>query len=160
MKLIFIVILLVLSGTALSRAPIKLDTVHPSIKTFSLNEVCENKGFKHILLALPKGTGAVDCMGSSVSITKFCKKKFPDNHELLRGFINFEKRATCHFAQSLILSLDCNRFPQYCKSPKRGCNALKGIYAVSQVLTHSGRSSHDEGDLLKCYFANTLPDFE
>ncbi len=154
MKLIITTLLFVFSGLALSTEPVKLDTTHPSIKNFELHEVCEAQGLKHILLAEAVGTSQVDCMGKTVGVTEFCKKKFPESKNLLRGFINYQKMATCHFADNLILSIDCEKFPNYCNNPKRGCRALKTIYAVTLDVDHSGKVFSDEGTRLKCYFVS------
>lgn len=153
----FILLLFLLSTSAFSKA-VEVKTKKPSVKFHSLKEVCSAFDIHHVLLATPVGATRVDCMGKVVSVSKFCKKKYPDNKRLLRGVINFEEKATCHFAESTIVTLDCSAFPRFCKKASTGCKSLKSVYAINHVVIYSSLIEEpifNENKKLRCYYAFT-----
>lgn len=153
----FVLLLIFLSTSTFSKT-VEVKTKKPFVKFHTLKEVCAAFDIHHVLLASPFGTTRVDCMGKKVSITKFCKKKYPENKKLLRGVINFEEKATCHFAESSIVTLDCSAFPRFCKKASTGCKSLKGVYATNHVIIHSSLIDEpifDESKKLRCYYSFT-----
>ncbi len=145
---------------------VQLSTKSPAMKFFDIKAACLKMGHPHTLIASPLGISRLDCMGTKVLVTDFCRKEFPDHPKLLRGIITYDQRkvasVTCHFAESAILTVSCSRFSTFCQEAKRGCEQLAPYYAAHHQLLHSGLSTRGEEQVLQCFFSqkDILPDEE
>lgn len=93
---------------------------------YSYRKVCQVMGHRHLLIVEPKNTYQLDCMGSIVDVFDFCKKQFPGDPELTRGFINSKmQEVTCERGTSVVVGIGCDkRDKSYCIRPKEGCQRL------------------------------------
>lgn len=139
-----------------------LTTKNPSMKFFELKQACLTMGYANTLLASGVGLSRVDCMGTKILASDFCRKQFPDHSKLLRGVITPDRKLACHFATSAILTVACERFAHFCKDATKGCQSLAPYYASNLMLDHSAISSRNDGSYLQCYFSEKdfIPDEE
>ena len=149
---VFLTLLLFVSITTHAKV-LKNEVVGRSFKNFSLKDVCEHLGHKHLLMVSPVENHSVDCMGKAERISTFCEKKFPKSKTLLRGIVDpLEKgRVLCEFGSNVRLKISCQgKTGVLCKRPKSACENLKSFYALKLSMI---RSSQGE-DVLNCLYGN------
>lgn len=145
---------IILFFQVLHAAVLKHDITTPSYKEFEYLEVCEVMGAKNAVLISPKSLTEMECLNKSYPLIDFCLKKFPMEKTLTRGFIDqAKKKAVCEMSGSVMLSVSCDkRDLKYCFNPKKGCEALRKIYAHRLDLAHYSLLEKN----LNCYFSKTL----
>ena len=107
---------------------------------------------KNAFLIELKGSGALDCLGTKVSIVNFCKKIDGEGRSLTRGIALSEKEnILCEFADSVQLRISCGAdlIKDECFFPKKACLKLKSFYAEDLSLFHS---SNPTGSNLNCHY--------
>lgn len=132
---------------------VQLATKNPAMKFYDIKEVCLKMGYPHTLLASAAGLSRIDCMGTKILVTDFCRKEFPEHPRLLRGIISADQKAVCHFAASAILTVSCDRFSSFCQEALKGCQQLTPYYAAHHQLLHSGISHRQDQKVLQCFYA-------
>jgi len=129
-----------------------------SIKRFGFKEVCTYFGVKDPLIVEKKDPKTIDCMGKEFSISKFCLDKYELVHNYTKArFDIVEKKVNCHFAETVILSVECDKkHKHYCAKPKSGCDKLKGNFAFGLELSKS-MLLEKFPMILKCFYSSKRP---
>lgn len=133
---------------------VKYEISRPSVISHNPREVCLDMGISSPVLVEIKSALIVDCMGTEIDASDFCRKKYKFRKDLLRGAIDQQdKKVLCQFGESAILSLECTKkYESLCTNEEQGCKTLKDIFAVSlQVIHQSVVESHDS-KIISCYF--------
>ena len=114
-------------------------------------------GHKEVLMADAVNSFTVDCMGKRVKASDFCKKQFPKDKLLTRGYLNLEKdELLCQFGHRVLLTVSCDeRDLKYCAySAKKGCTELKEIFALALTMIHYSILREKDVHHLHCYFSS------
>lgn len=128
-------------------------------KRFTYKEVCEDFGGKHLLLVHAVNTKSLDCMGESVDIFSFCKKKFKGKNNFLRGYINQKlDEAVCEFGESSALRISCQKSNEkWCHSPLKSCQKLREYFAFNLELSHHSQFKKERDNVLNCHYTLKAP---
>jgi hypothetical protein len=129
-----------------------------SIKRFGFKEVCSSFGVKDPLIVEKKDPKTIDCMGKEFPIAKFCLNKYELVHNYTKArFDSVEKKVNCHFAETVILSVECDKkHGHYCKSPDKGCKKLKPNFAFGLDFSKS-LLLEKFPMILKCFYSSKSP---
>lgn len=133
---------------------LKHEVLKPTLKEFEYAEVCQTLGAKNLELISAKSVHEIECLNKSYFITEFCHKKIPLVKNLTRGFLDIKnKKAVCEMSDSVMVSISCDkRDLRYCLEPKKGCEALRKIYANQLELAHFSMLEKN----INCYFAEPI----
>lgn len=126
------------------------------LESFSFKEVCEKLGAKNLEMIEAKSMSEIDCMGKTFPAIDFCLNKYPIDMTLTRAIVNEkEKIVQCEKSTSVMLSISCDkRDLKYCLNPKKGCEALRKIYAYRLEVAHYSMLEKN----INCYFTRPLGD--
>lgn len=121
---------------------------------FGYAEVCDVMGAKNVILITPQSLTEIECLNKSYGVIDFCLKKFPLETSLTRGFVDLKKKkVVCEMSESVMLSVSCDvRDLKYCKTPQKGCEELRKIYANRLETAHFSLLEKN----LNCYFSKTI----
>jgi len=139
-------------------AVIKHESLKPTFKEFSYREVCEKLGSKNFELMEAKSINEIDCMGKVFAAIDFCKEADKNDGTLTRAIVDDKsKTIKCEHSPSVMLSVSCDaRDAKYCLEPQKGCEELKGMYAVQLELAHYSFIEGSVEKNINCYFAKAL----
>lgn len=149
-------LLFLLFSYSTSAAVLKHDVSSATLKEFSYNETCEEMGVKEATLISEISMTKLECLNKTFELIDFCLKKFPMDKRLTRGFLLKEKKQViCEFSDSVMMSLTCDsRDLKYCFNPKKGCEALRKIYANRLETAHFSMLEKN----LNCYYSKPIGD--
>lgn len=153
MKFIFLIFFIQFANGAV----LKNDVGVQKRKSFSIKEACEKSGLKDNLLVDVINSTTLDCMGRELSIRSFCQKVDGGGWQLLRGFASKSKsQVYCEYGETVSLSLSCDEeHYNYCQNPKKGCDELREVFAMTLNLMHSSLTGRPKN--LNCYYSITDP---
>lgn len=155
-----IILPLFLFSSLINAAIIKHESLKPTFQEFSFREVCEKLGAKNFELIEAKSINEIDCMGKVFAAIEFCKEKLPTDNALTRAIVDEQtKTVKCEHSNSVMLSVSCDaRDAKYCLDPQKGCEALKGIYAVTLETAHYSFLEKKDEKNINCYFSKAIGD--
>ncbi|MEA9355192.1 hypothetical protein SHI21_03225 [Bacteriovorax sp. PP10] len=155
-----IILSLFLFSTLVNAAIIKHEALRPTFQEYSFREVCEKLGAKNFELIEAKSMNEIDCMGKVFAAIEFCKAKFPADNALTRAIVDEQtKTVKCEHSNSVMLSVSCDaRDAKYCLDPQKGCEDLKGIYAVKLETAHYSFLEKKNEKNINCYFSKAIGD--
>lgn len=155
-----IILPLFLFSTLINAAVIRHEALKPTFKEFSYREVCEKLGAKNFELIEAKSINEIDCMGKVFSAVEFCKTAEKNDPTLTRAIVDdTTKTVKCEHSSSVMLSVSCDaRDAKYCLDPQKGCEELKGMYAVKLETAHYSFLEKKDEKNINCYFAKAIGD--
>ena len=155
-----IILFLSLVSSLANAAIIKHESFKPTFQEYSFREVCEKLGAKNFELIEAKSMNEIDCMGKVFSAIEFCKVKLPNDTALTRAIVDDQtKTVKCERSNSVLLSVSCDaRDAKYCLDPQKGCEDLKGIYAVKLEIAHYSFLEKKDEKNINCYFSKAIGD--
>ena len=129
-----------------------------SVKRFGFKEVCSSFGVKDPLIVEKKDPKTIDCMGREFKISKFCLNKYELVHNYTKArFDAVEKRVNCYFAETVILSLECDKkHNHYCIKPDHGCKKMQKDFAFGLDFSRS-LLLEKMPMILKCFYSSKAP---
>lgn len=155
-----IILPLFLFSSFLQAAVITHDALKPTFKEFSFREVCEKLGSKNFELMEAKSTSEIDCMGKVFVAVEFCKNINKNDTTLTRAIVDDKtKTVKCEHSNSVMLSVSCDaRDAKYCLDPHKGCEELRGVYAVGLEIAHYSFLEKKDEKNINCYFSKAIGD--
>lgn len=138
----------------LRAAIIKHEVPRAQYREFEYAEVCELMGTKDAILISPKSLREIECFNKRYQLIDFCLKKLPEEKKITRGYINSAgKKVICEMADNVSLNLSCDqRDIKFCRDPKKGCEALRKIYAIQLETAHFSMLEKK----LNCHFSKRI----
>ena len=155
-----IILPIFLFSSLIQAAVIKHEALKPTFKEYSFREVCEKLGSKNFELMEAKSINEIDCMGKVFAAVEFCKGADKSDTTLTRAIVDDKtKTIKCEHSPSVMLSVSCDaRDAKYCLDPQKGCEELKGIYAVKLETAHYSYIEGIGEKNINCYFSKALGD--
>ncbi len=155
-----IVLSLFLFSSYIQAAVLRHEALKPTFKEFAFREVCEKLGAKNFELIEAKSISEIDCMGKVFSAVEFCKEADKGGTTLTRAIVDeTTKTVKCEHSSSVMLSVSCDaRDAKYCLDPQKGCEELKGMYAVKLETAHYSFLQKKDEKNINCYFAKAIGD--
>ena len=124
---------------------------------FGFQEVCKNMLNKEISLVDVDSVGQLDCMGTKVSVRKFCLKKYFQDHDFVRGYVDRKNQnVTCLKAKKVEIAYKCKKGDELCREPKKGCTQLRDVLAINHVRADYKIIKKETGEELNCEFASVM----
>lgn len=128
---------------------IKDDHYSVGSKKYSWKEVCKKLVHRDSPLIEKVNISTLDCMGTKVSVFKFCDEVEGGNPYLSRAIVG-KNVVICHSAKRVIIKWECEgKKDKYCKDKDIGCFLFKEKLARRLKLAHG---SLVDNKYLNCYY--------
>ena len=128
--LVKIFIFLLFSFSILSKVAHFKSDLYESIR-YSFQEICESKGLIQLPIIEAIGVRKIDCMGTKVSVERFCYDRHGGSPLYIRGVIK-DDQVHCEKAFSVDVAITCSKGTRsFCENKQKSCLKLQKHFARS-----------------------------